>query len=268
MFTPQLTQADVMAQRIALLNRWARRWRHSADRRRAGRKRWCRDKFAIALPRRRTIGICGGVARRTLTGKCITVGVRRRVTVSERFQEGNDLVLLRVRQAEHSRRCVQIVRHFFHRPAGHPLNRPWWAVSGSDRVGKLGVARIVEVHQLLEALDVAVVEEFLLEVRYRLPVRVGQAGLGGGTLRRGHCHIAHRGHLELAVNHWCQLYPVLVWVGGGAETASQESSHAQISVAETVRIPGEPKAIRRGLIVESIPWIERETLIGRAEAGE
>src|SRR6201997_3105164 len=173
MFTPQLTQADVMAQRIALLNRWARRWRHSADRRRAGRKRWCGDKFAIALPRRRTIGICGGVARRTLAGEGITVGVRRGVTVSERFQEGNDLVLLRVRQAEHPRRCVEIVRDLFHRPAGYPLNRPWWAVSGSDRVGKLGVARIVEVHQLLEALDVAVVEEFLLEVRYRLSWGVG-----------------------------------------------------------------------------------------------
>src|ERR1700747_2268469 len=124
------------------------------------------------------------------------------------------------------------------------------------------------MYQLLQALDVAVVEEFLLEVRYWLPVRVGQAGFGGGTLRRRHCHIAHRGHLELAVNHWCKLYPVLVWVGGGAETASQESSHTQISVAETERIPDEPKGIGRGVIVESIPRIQRETLIGRAQAGE
>src|SRR6201987_299546 len=252
----------------ALWYRRRRQWRCLADRRCAGRQRRSRDKFAIPLPRRRTVGICGGVTRHTTAGKGITVGVKRRETVGERFQEGNDLVLLRVRQAEHPRRCVEIVRHFFHRPAGHPLNRPWWAMSGSDWIGKLGVARIVEVHQLLEALDVAVVEEFLLEVRYRLPVRVGQAGYGGGTLRRRHRYIAHRGHLELAVNHWCKLYPVLVWVGGGTETASQESSHTQISVAETERIPDEPKGIRRGLIVESIPWIERETLIGRAEAGE
>src|ERR1700758_759647 len=180
MFTPQLTQADVMAQRIALLNRWARRWRDSADCRRAGRKRWCRDKFAIALPRRRTIGICGGVTRLTTAGKGITVGVRRRETVRERFQEGNDLVLLRVRQAEHTRRRVEVVRDLFHRPAGHPLNRPWWAVSGSDRVGETGVTRVVEMYQLFQALDVAVMKELLLEVRFP------RAGFGGGALWRGH----------------------------------------------------------------------------------
>src|SRR5246127_1960393 len=124
------------------------------------------------------------------------------------------------------------------------------------------------MYQLLQALDVTVVEEFLLEVRYRIPVRVGQTGFGGGTLRRRHCHIAYRGHLELTVNHWCKLCPVPVWVGAGAETTSQESSHSQISVAETVRITDEPKGIRRGLIIEGIPRIQRETLIGRAEAGE
>jgi len=39
-------------------------------------------------------------------------------------------------------------------------------VSGSDRVGKAGVARAVEMYKLLQALDVAVVKEFLLEVRF------------------------------------------------------------------------------------------------------
>src|SRR6201997_1640007 len=105
-------------------------------------------------------------------------------------------------------------------------------------------------------------KELLLEVRF------SSAGFGGWALRRRHCHIAHRGHLELAVNTWCKLYPVPVWVGAGAETTSQESSHSQISVGETVRIPSESKGIRRGLIIESIPWIQRQTLIGRAEAGE
>src|SRR6202007_3475329 len=100
-----------------------------------------------------------------LGGEVITVGVRRGVTVSERFQEGHDLVLLRVRQAEHPRRCVEIVRDLFHRPAGHPLNRPWWAVSGSDRVGETGVTRVVEMYQLFQALDVAVMKELLLAIR-------------------------------------------------------------------------------------------------------
>src|SRR5260370_19155300 len=111
-------------------------------------------------------------------------------------------------------------------------------------------------------------KEFGLEVRDRIPVRVGLAGFGGGTLRRCHRHIASCGHLELTVNHWCKLCPVRVWVGAGAETTSEESSHSQISVAEPERIPDEPKEIRRGLIIESISWIQRQTLIGRAEAGE
>src|SRR3989442_10209926 len=103
------------------------------------------------------------------------------------------------------------------------------------------------MYQLLQALDVAVVKELLLEVRFP------GAGFGGGTLRRCHRHIANRGHLELTVDHWCRLYPCPVWVGTGAETTLQESSHSQISVAETVGIPNKPKWIRRGLIIENIP---------------
>src|SRR5260370_309774 len=117
------------------------------------------------------------------------------------------------------------------------------------------------MYQLLQALDVAVMKELLLEIRFP------GAGLGGGTLRRCHRDIASCGHLELTVNTWCKLYPCPVWVGAGAETTSQESSHSQISVAETVRISDEPKGIRRGLIIESIPWIQRKPLMGRAEEG-
>jgi hypothetical protein len=36
--------------------------------------------------------------------------------------------------------------------------------------------------EMLQALGIPVVKELLLEVRDRLPVRVGLAGLGGGTL--------------------------------------------------------------------------------------
>ena len=246
----------------ALWYRRRRQWRCLADRRCAGRQRRSRDKFAIPLPRRRTIGICGGVAGHATTGKGITVRVRCRETVRECFQKRDDLVFLFIRQAEHTRRRVEVVRDLFHGPAGHPLDGSWRAVSGSDWVGKTGVARVVKMYELFQALDVAVMKELLLEVRFP------GASFGGGTLRRCHRHIASCGHLELTVNHWCKLYPVPVWVGAGAETTSQESSHSQISVAEAERIPNEPIGIRRGLIIESIPWIQRETLIGRAEAGE
>src|SRR5260370_38594771 len=100
-------------------------------------------------------------------------------------------------------------------------------------------------------------------------VEVGvRVGFGRGTRRRCRRHIANRGLLELAVNHWCKLYPRPVRVGAGTKTASEESSHSQISVAETERIPNDPEGIRRGLIIESIPGIHRKTLIGRAETGE
>src|ERR1700730_11021487 len=180
-----------------------------------------RDKFAIPLPRRRAIGIVR-VARHTSAGKGITVRVGRRETVGECFQEGDDLVLLLIGQAEHPRRCVEIVRHFFHRPAGYFLDRSFRAVSRSDRVGKAGVACVVEMYELLQALDVAVVKERLLEVRF------SGASFSGGALPWCHCHIAHRGHLKLAVNTWCKLYPVPVWFGGSAETTSQKSFHSHI----------------------------------------
>ncbi len=128
------------------------------------------------MRRRRTIGICGGVAGHANTGEGIAVGVRRRETVRECLQEGDDLVLFRIRQAEHTRRRVEIVWDLFHRPAGHPLDGSWRAVSGSDWLGKAGVARVVEMYELFQALDVAVVKEPLLEVRF------SGAGFGGGTL--------------------------------------------------------------------------------------
>src|ERR1700722_3981525 len=90
----------------------------------------------------------------------------------------------------------------------------------------------------------------------------------------GRRRIASCGHLELAVNPQktgrssCILYPRAVWVGARAETTSEESSHSQISVAEAVWIRNEPKGIRRRLIIESVPGIQRQALICRAEAGE
>ena len=64
------------------------------------------------------------------------------------------------------------------------------------------------------------------------------------------------------------LSPTRVRVGAGTEPASEESPESQISVAEAERIGNEPVGIRLGLVIESIPGIQRQALIGRAEAGE
>src|SRR6202040_1535981 len=103
----------------------------------------------------RTIGVCGGVAGHTSTRKGVAVGIGRGETIAECFQESNDLVLLRIRQAEHTGRAVAIVRDLFHRPAGHPLDGSFRAVSGSDVLDKAGVTRLVEMYELLQALYVA-----------------------------------------------------------------------------------------------------------------
>src|SRR5260370_29569098 len=57
----------------ALWYRRRRQWRCLADRRCAGRQRRSRYKFAIPLPRRRTIGICGGGAGHATNRKRITL---------------------------------------------------------------------------------------------------------------------------------------------------------------------------------------------------
>src|SRR5207244_9357958 len=161
--------------------------------------------------------------------------------VRERLQERDDLVLLLIRQAEIAGRTVEVLRNLRPGPAVHFLGRSRRAVSGGDVEG-IEIARIVEVHELLQALDVPIVEELLLEV--------GPWRLGGGTLCRCHGHVARRGHLELAVDTRRLRYPGRVRVGGGTEAASEEGSQSQIPVAESERIGSEPERIRRGLILE------------------
>jgi hypothetical protein len=116
------------------------------------------------------------------------------------------------------------------------------------------------VDELLQALDVAVVKELLLEV--------GPRRLGSGTLWRCHSYITRSDHLPLAVGSWCKFSPSYIRVEPGTETASEECSQAQISVAEAIGIPGEPEGIRRGLIIESIPRVQGQAEVGRAEASE
>src|SRR5260370_4231260 len=180
----------------------------AADSRCAGRKLRSRDKEVIALRLSRTAGHAG-------TRKGVPVWVRCRVTVRECLQEGNDLVLFLVRHAEIPGRHVDVVRDLGHGPAVYFFGRSCRAVPGSDVV-LIFVARVVEVDELLQALDVAVMKELLLEVRPRC--------LGRRTLRWRHSRIARRRHLHLAIGTRSKLCPGRVWVGSGTRTASQERS--------------------------------------------
>ncbi len=141
------------------------------------------------------------------------------------MQERDNLVFFLIGQAEITGGHIEIVPDLGPGPAVYFFDRSIRAVSGSNvERNPLNVARVVEVDELLQALDVAVVKELLLEVR---------AGrLGGGTPWRCHSYIARRRDLELTVDSWCKLSPSPVRVGGGTEAASEEGPHAQVSIAE------------------------------------
>ncbi len=138
------------------------------------------------------------------TRKGIPVLVRSREAIRERLQEGHDLVLFLIRQTELAGGHVEVILDLIHGPAVYFFRRSCRAVPRRDGVLEL-VARIVEVDELFQALDIAVVKEPLLEVRPRR--------LGGRTLWRRHSHIAHGGHLKLAVDRWCKLSPSYIRVG-------------------------------------------------------
>src|SRR5260370_7972306 len=97
-------------------------------------------------------------------------------------------------------------------------------MSGSDRV-RILVARVVEMYELLQALNVAVVKEPLLEV--------GPGGFGCSTLWRWQCHGGHRHHLHLAVDSWPPLPPTHVRVWAGNQPAPVESLLSQLSLTHT-----------------------------------
>jgi hypothetical protein len=162
---------------VALRNRLrAGKRRDVADRRCARRKRRSRDQELIFL----------GLSRTTLhatTRKGIPVGIRSGETVRECLQEGDDLVLLLIRQAELTNRHVDVVRHFGLGPAVEFFGLSCRAMSGSDIEHKfLYVARVIAVDELLQALDVAVVKELLLEIGPGASV-VGHCGGVTATLR-------------------------------------------------------------------------------------
>src|SRR6266850_1974613 len=82
-------------------------------------RNWHRgDKRIIPLGRRRRIRRTRGPGH-ARTRKGVPVGIRFRETVREGLQEGDDLVLLQVRQGEITGRHVEIVLHLGHWPAVH-----------------------------------------------------------------------------------------------------------------------------------------------------
>src|SRR5258708_1178123 len=96
---------------------------------------------------------------------------------------------IRIRHAKITAGHIDIVPDLWHRPAVYFFGRSGRAMSGSDRVCIL-IARIVEMYELLQALNVAVVKESLLEV--------GPGGFGSRTLWRCQCRLARRNHLHLS----------------------------------------------------------------------
>src|SRR6516164_7276362 len=120
------------------------------------------------------------------------------------------------------------------------------------------------MNQLFQALDIAIVKELFLKVRYWTAVGVDLASLGGGALRRCHRHVARRRGLHLAVASRGKLYPLRVRVDGASEKCAQP----QISVGEAVGIGRESDVVRCGLIKQRNAWVERQAEIGIAEAGK
>src|SRR5215469_14318523 len=130
----------------------------------------------------------------------IPVRVRSGETISERLEERNDLVFFLICQTKIASRHVEVVFYLGHGPAVNPLDCSLRAVTRGDRVREGRVASVVEMDKLLQALDVAIVEKLLLEVRpWRFSCR---------TLLRCHRHIARGRHLHLSVDRWGKFSPV------------------------------------------------------------
>src|SRR4029077_5598106 len=114
-------------------------------------------------------------------------------------------------QAKLTNRHVLVVLYLRHRPAVYFFGCPRGAVPGSDGE-RINIARVVEVHELLQALDVAVVEELLLEVR--------PGSLGGRTLWWRQGYVARRRGLHSAVRSRRKLCPSIIRARPRAGTAS------------------------------------------------
>src|ERR1700733_8273120 len=135
---------------------------------------------------------------------------------------------------------VLVYRNLGRRPAIHPFGCSCRAVAAFNGRIPIDVARIVEMDQLLQALNVAIMEKLLLEVR--------PWGFGGRALRRRQAHVARCHSLHLTIRSLCEWKPRRVGIRSGAETASQESTQSEIRVDVAFRIRGISKTIRCRLV--------------------
>src|SRR5665647_2451994 len=165
-------------------------------------------------PRWRSVGLPD---RRRESGSAVCC---RPPAVAERLQEGDDRMFLAGRQAEMAYlRGVDVLRDLGRRPRGG------------------GVARVIEVHDRPEALEVAVVPVGLDEAR-------------GGPLG----DVAQRRHLELAE---LRLVDGGIVVAGALEVAT-----------EAVVDPGRAQWVVRELAVEGVQRVPGDAQVVVAEVGE
>src|SRR5207245_2259809 len=171
--------------------------------------------------------------------------------IGECFHECDDLILLGIRQSEVTDRHVLILRDLGCRPAVYFFNCSSRAVSGLD-LHPIHVARIVEVDELLQALDVTIVEELFLEVGTR-SIRTACA------LRRYKGYIACGHGLHLTVGLWRKLRPTRVRAGSSRVTTPEKFAQAKIGICDACGVRRKPEGIRRALIINGDSRVLRQT---------
>jgi hypothetical protein len=152
------------------------------------------------------------------------------------LQEENDLVLLGVGQAEVANRLVQVLVNFRKRPVGDPLSRfARWFMHASVQ----SVARVVEVHKGLQALEVAI-----------MCVRLYECGA------RPQVYVATGWDLNFAVEIGCEYRPGRIWVLPRTDVmpgltnalseadVGKETANSKIKIVNPRRVRNVPELVR------------------------
>ena len=154
--------------------------------------------------------------------------------IRQSFQERHQIVFLGARQTEFANGHIFVVRVFRRRPAVHFLHRSRATLS-VDECSRIGVARVVEVDDFLEAQQIAVVH-----------VRLDETGV------RHFAHVAGCGGLELAFEERQVFSPGQIW--RGSVVAIQEKTNSLVDEAYAQGVAGEAPLIREAF---RIPWEDR-----------
>ena len=112
-----------------------------------------------------------------------------RIPICKGLQKRHELVFLLGGQSQATDRFIYVLWYFWGGPTGRLLSR------GALRTARKAIARVVEVDDFLQALEVAV-------------VHIGLDEIGA----RPFVDISHRAHLELAVESRSQLRPIRIRV--------------------------------------------------------